>query len=148
VPAMDEAAFTADDQKLLGSAHDLLEQVRAHMDAQAFHEALETVWLVIRAANAYVDHQAPWKLRKEDPVRMEQVLYTLAEVIRHVALILQPYMPESCGRMLDQLSIAPEHRSFEASGPAQALKSGTELPKPEGVFPRLVEDAENNEDNG
>jgi methionyl-tRNA synthetase len=142
VPNMDADAFTDDDQKLLGSAHALIDRVREQMDVQAFHEALETVWLVIRAANAYVDHQAPWKLRKEDPVRMEQVLYTLAEVIRHIALMLQPYMPGSCGQMLDQLSIAPGDRTFEAVGAGHALKSGTGLPKPEGVFPRIPDETD------
>ncbi len=41
------------------------------LDRQAFGEALEEVWKVIRAANGYIDRQAPWALRKTDAVRME-----------------------------------------------------------------------------
>ena len=133
-------AFTEDDDALLGAAHGLIDKMRAHMDAQAFNEALEDVWVVVRAANAYVDHQAPWKLKKEDPARMGTVLYVLAETIRHLALLAQPFMPETIEKMLDQLMVSHEHRSFEFLGPEHALVSGTELPKPQGVFPRYVEE--------
>lgn len=140
VPTVTADSFEQADRELLQSAIDLLPAVRAHMDVQAFHEALEAVWVVIRAANAYVDHQAPWKLKKEDPDRMAVVLYTLAETIRMLALILQPYMPESCAKMLDQLDIAEDERSFDSFDASHTLECGTPLPKPEGVFPRFVEE--------
>ena len=76
------------------------------MDAQAFHEALEKIWAVVRAANGYVDRQAPWTLRKTDPDRMQTVLYVLAESIRHLAIQILPFVPESADRMLDQLSVS------------------------------------------
>lgn len=132
--------FSDDDHQLLDAAHGLLGQVRGHMDRQAFHEALEAIWVVVRAANGYVDHQAPWALRKTDKARMETVLYVLAETIRHVAILMQPVVPDSAGKMLDQLAIPEEQRSFEALGQGGALRSGVALPKPQGVFPRYVEE--------
>jgi methionyl-tRNA synthetase len=48
-------------------------------------------------------------------------------------------MPQSAERLLDQLVLAPEARVFAAYGRDHALKPGTALPKPEGVFPRFVE---------
>lgn len=139
VPEMNDDQQTDEDRVLLNAARQLLESVRKSMDVQAFHEALEAIWSVIRAANAYVDHQAPWKLRKEDPERMLVVLYTLAETIRLLALILQPFMPGSCARMLDQLEINENARTLEAFDATHALKGGTALPKPEGIFPRYAE---------
>ncbi len=132
VPGTD--APTADDRALLDQAAGLADKVRRALDGQAFHEALEAIWAVIRAANAYVDHQAPWKLKQEDPVRMAAVLYTLAETIRHLAIMTQAFMPGASARLLDQLAIAPEARDLAAL--AGALVPGTSLPKPEGVFPR------------
>lgn len=111
------------------------------MDRQAFNQVLEDIWLAIRMANGYVDAQAPWKLKKEDPERMATVLYVLAEVIRHIALLLQPFMPDSMARMLDQLAVSPEHRSFAFLGAAHRLSPGTALPAPQGVFPRYLEEA-------
>jgi methionyl-tRNA synthetase len=127
------------DDALLDNVHGLHARISAVIDVQAFHEGLEAMWSVIRAANAYVDHQAPWAL-KDDPVRRGTVLYVLIEAIRHLGILGQPYMPDSCGRMLDQLSVGAEARDFAHLGPDQALAPGTALPKPEGIFPRFVED--------
>jgi len=132
--------FTKEDQEILASCHKLLPQVREKLDAQAFNDALETIWVVIRAANAYVDYQAPWKLRKEDPERMKTVLYTLAEVIRHLGIILQPFMPDACASLLDLLSLQANERAFDQLDSHHALNPGREIPKPEGVFPRYVEE--------
>lgn len=110
------------------------------MDRQLFHEGLETVWQVVRAANGYVDRQAPWALKKTDPARMNTVLYVLADTIRQLALLLQPVMPTSTARLLDQLAVPADKRSFAAFG--ERLPAGAPLPKPEGVFPRFVEQEE------
>ena len=124
-----------------------LAKVRVHMDNQVFHEALEEIWRIIRDANRTVDESAPWALRKTDPEAMASVLYILAEIIRHFAILLQPFMPESCGKMLDQLAVPEDARGFERlhnnSGPVfdeNALSPGTPLPKPEGIFPRFIEE--------
>ena len=116
----------------------LIDGMRKDMERQAFNEILENIWVCIRAANAYVDTQAPWKLRKEDPPRMNTVLYVLAEAIRHLALATLPFMPESSDKLLDQLCIAKDARDFNHWGRDHALAPGTTLPKPEGVFPRFI----------
>jgi methionyl-tRNA synthetase len=133
-------AFSDADEALTGQAHAVLGILRERIDAQSFHEAIEAIWAVVRAANGYVDQQAPWKLHKEDPARRDTVLYVLAETIRHLGLYVQPLMPDSASRMLDQLAVPADARRFVHVGPAHALKPGTSLPKPEPVFPRFVED--------
>ncbi len=139
--AMPEAGpLTDEDKALLDDAGRLLGDVRSRLDVQAFHEALDRIWLVVRAANAYVDRQAPWALRKTDPARMATVLSVLAETVRNLALILQPFMPTSMGRMLDQLAAPTSARTFASFGPDHATAAGTPLPKPEGIFPRFVEE--------
>ena len=106
---------------------------------QAFHKALEAIWSLVGDANRYVDEMAPWGLKKTDPARMETVLYVLAEVIRHVGILVQPIIPDSAAKILDLLVLADDKRGFESLGPDHALAVGTELPKPEGVFPRFVD---------
>ena len=134
--------LTDDDTAMLDAAAGLLPRLRDLMDRQQFHEALESLWVVIRAANGYVDRQAPWALKKTDPARMHVVLYVLAETIRHLAILTQPFMPAASARLLDQLAVAADRRSCAHLGAADALVSGTSLPKPEGVFPRFVESEE------
>ena len=130
------------DRTLLGAAHGVLDQIRDAMETQAIHRGLEALWRVIADANRYVDAMAPWALRKSDPERMNTVLYVLAETIRHAGILVQPTMPEAGAKILDQLVIPADARAFDSLGPDAALTPGTALPKPEGVFPRFVEEAE------
>jgi methionyl-tRNA synthetase len=124
------------DEELLKACHGLLAQCRESIDRQAFHDALEAIFVVVRAANGYVDVQAPWALKKTDPARMNTVLYVLAECVRHLGILIQPFVPTSAAKMLDQLAVPADARSFAHLGPAHALKGGTALPTPQGVFPR------------
>jgi methionyl-tRNA synthetase len=130
-------AATEEDSALLASAEALLGLVRAHVERQTFHDGLEEIWKVVRAANGYIDRQAPWALNKTDKARMGAVLRVLVDTIRVVATLLQPVMPGSMGRMLDQLGVADDARSFAAL--AKPLQEGQSLPPPRGVFPRYVE---------
>ncbi len=132
-------APTAEDEALLAACRALLPEMRRSIEVQAFSEAIETLWAVVRAANGYVDRQAPWALRTSDPGRMATVLHVLAETIRHLAILAQPFMPAAAGRMLDQLAVGAEARGFAALGREGTLVPGTPLPRPEPVFPRLAE---------
>jgi methionyl-tRNA synthetase len=125
------------DRALLDRARGLLAIVRAALDEQAFHRALTSIWEVIAEANRYVDAQAPWALAKTDPTRRDTVLWVLAETIRRITLLVQPFMPDSAARILDQLAVPGEERAFASF--ERELQPGTPLPKPQGVFPRFVE---------
>jgi methionyl-tRNA synthetase len=132
------ADFTADDKALLDAADGLLYRVRSHYDATAMHLALEAIWSVLGAANKYFSAQEPWVLRKasteEAAARFRTVLYTTLETVRIAALLSQPVMPESMGKLLDLLGQAEDQRAFTATG--TRLAPGTPLPAPVGVFPR------------
>ena len=134
--------FTDDDTKLLDDSLPLLvTDMRVCIERREIHNALASLWGLIREANRYVDAQAPWALRKTDPARMATVLYVLAEVIRWTAVLARPVMPDAAGRILDQLAIQQDEsaRNIAALEPGQRLVPGTPLPKPAGVFPRYVE---------
>ena len=127
------------DAELLRAAAALPDALRERLDRQVFHEALEDVWKVVRAANVYIDHQAPWALRRTDPARMAAVLRVVADALRVIATVLQPFMPDSMARLLDQLGVPATERQLAAL--AAPLADGTPLPAPQGVFPRFVEPA-------
>ena len=129
-----------EDKELLERVDSLLIDVRRHIDNQAFHEALRTIWQVISQANRYVDAIAPWALKKTDPVRMGEVLAVLAETIRKIAILVQPVMPDSAGKILDQLGVDPAQRDFNFLVGEARLSSGQEIAKPEPIFPRFVDE--------
>ncbi len=132
--------YAAEDEALLDASGALLDGCREAMAVPAPHRALEQIWSVISAANRYVDAQAPWTLRKTDPSRMVTVLYTLAETLRRLAILTQPFMPASSSRLLDLLAVPQGERDFKRlAGDAAGPLPGTALPKPEGIFPRYEE---------
>lgn len=131
-------ALNDDDKKLLDRAYNrTLNIAREEADKMRFNRALEQIWKLVIEANGYVDAQAPWNLKKEDPKRMDTVLYVLAEVVRVLGILIQPFTPESAGKILDQLKISEDQRDFSFITEEHALQSGTQIDKPEGVFPRL-----------
>ena len=73
---------------------------------------------------------------------METVLWTTAEVVRRLAIQMQAVMPGSSSKLLDLLVIPQDERAFAHVDDAYALKPGTPLPAPQGVFPRYVEQGE------
>ena len=134
-----QGAATGEDRELLAAAEALPGLLRPLMERLALGDALEEVWKVIRSANAYVDHQAPWALRKSDPARMEAVLRVLVDALRVIGTVLSPFMPDSMAKLLDQLGVAGEGRTLAHLGTPMAI--GTVLPAPEGIFPRYLGNA-------
>ena len=114
--------------------------IDSHIKQCRFHKILEDILQIAVNGNMFIDELAPWTLKKEGNVKlMNEVLYTLAETVRCIAIMLQPFMPASAAKMLDQLTVPANERSFEFLKRKHALKSGTALPVPHGVFPRFME---------
>ncbi|TKT73277.1 methionine--tRNA ligase [Afipia massiliensis] len=133
-------AFSDNDNAILAMSDGMLEQARTAMSTQQIHQALNAIWAVVAEANRYFAGEAPWALAKTDPSRQQTVLYVTAEVVRQIAILAQPAMPDACAKLLDILGIAPDARDFAALG--TRIKGGTQLPPPAPIFPRYVEPKE------
>ena len=131
--------FTASDQSLLTAADAMITAARRAMETQQLHQVLNVVWTVIADANRYFAGEAPWSLAKTDRKRMNTVLYVTAEVLRQVAILLQPFVPSSAAMLLDLLGVEIAERDFSVLGGAHRIAAGRALPTPTPVFPRYVE---------
>lgn len=129
------------DEQLQNIADSLIQEMRQDLQKPDFSKALERVLHLSGAANEYITREQPWALKKTDPARMADVLYTLAEALRYIATALAPFIPNAANQMLDQLAVSPEERDFTHLSPEHALKAGTALPPPRGVFPRFLDSA-------
>jgi methionyl-tRNA synthetase len=89
----------------------------------ALSQGLESWMAGVFACNQYIDVQAPWALRKTDSERMHAVLGTLLKAIRRLAVTIQPVVPSSAAKLLEQL------------GPEDAADFRIAPPTP--IFPRL-----------
>ncbi|KQZ96890.1 methionine--tRNA ligase [Rhizobium sp. Root564] len=131
-------AFTDEDKAMLAAADALLASCRDEMNKQMIHKALASIIAVVSETDRYFASQEPWALKKTDPERMGTVLYVTAEVVRQIGILLQPFMPVSCEKLLDLVASPADKRDFAALGEAGRLVPGTPLEAPKPVFPRYV----------
>jgi methionyl-tRNA synthetase len=131
--------FTDNDKAILAQADGMIALARGAMATQQIHQALNAVWAVVAEANRYFAGEAPWALAKTDPRRQGTVLYLTAEVVRQIAILAQPAMPEASSRLLDILAIPDEFDSRNFAALAVRIKPGSVLPAPAPVFPRYIE---------
>src|SRR5262249_56611434 len=94
-----------DDTAVLAQADAMTAIARTAMATQQIHQWLNAVWAVVAEANRYFAGEAPWPLAKTDPARQKTVLYVTAEVIRQIAILTQPVMPQASEKLLDSLGI-------------------------------------------
>jgi methionyl-tRNA synthetase len=122
------------DAELAADFDGLQESFCAHIDRAELTVALEEVWERVRRLNRYVEEQAPWRLAKEDgrEADLDRVLRTLAEGLRTVTVLLWPYLPESCEKLLAGLG-APELSLEGAALAAGNVKSVSAIPS---LFPK------------
>lgn len=120
---------------MLEGVRALPEVVRQRIDRQEFHLALEAVMASVREANAYITVEAPWALKKTDPVRMAVVLRHLHTALRVYGTLLQAFMPETAGKLLDQLGVPAGAREIAAL--EVAMPEGVALPPPSPLFRKV-----------
>ena len=102
-----------------------------------FHQTLTEIWKVISGANEYIALSEPWK-EKNDAV-LSNILYTLAETLRLIALAVYPFMPDSAQKIWNQLGIDESIHSvrLDETGQWGRLKAGRKVQKGDPLFPRI-----------
>jgi methionyl-tRNA synthetase len=112
------------------------ERVFEQIDAIELTGALETIWLLVRRLNQFVQDEQPWKLAKDDSQsdRLDAALYGLVEGLRVVSVLLHAFMPEKTEQLLGALG----HDSLDL-GAARlgAVGGGARLAGLEPLFPRI-----------
>ncbi|WP_026783481.1 methionine--tRNA ligase [Pleomorphomonas koreensis] len=127
------------DKAILQSVYALLPVCREAIAGQQIHQALNAIWGVLGEANRYFDAEAPWTVRKIDEARFATIMWVTAELLRNVAILIQPVMPASMEKLLDLLAVPADKRAFVDLGEGGKLAGGVALPAPVGIFPRYVE---------
>ena len=104
------------DQDVKALAEEVITNYEKQMDCFQFSVALNEVFRLLDRANKYIDETTPWILAKNEETkpRLLTVMKNLCECIRLSAILLTPFMPESCGKILDLLNVPAEGRSFDA----------------------------------
>ena len=79
--------------------------VEARMNDLRVADAMTEIFNLFKRCNKYIDETAPWVLAKDEAKkdRLETVLYNLIESIRSGAILIEPFMPETSEKILEQL---------------------------------------------
>lgn len=115
-------------------------KVEGLMDKLQFSSALTEIWKTISRVNKYIDETMPWVLAK-DPAnnpRLGEVMYNLAESIRIVSILIQPFMPETPEIIWHQLGIADRGLvAWDSAKNWGVYLAGLKINKGEVIFPRI-----------
>ncbi|WP_169193661.1 methionine--tRNA ligase [Anaplasma platys] len=114
---------------------EIFARYRAYVEEYRFFEALKFILSLSAIANEYIARKAPWKLFKEDKEHANAVIFKLLEYIRCLAIMLQPFLPDAAARVLDQIAVPEEKRSFKYF--AELNTSSVVLPAPVPVFSKF-----------
>ena len=132
--------FTDADKAILSQADGMYTIARAAMDRQAIKSWLDAAWAVVSEGDRYFASEKPFdKTLSEE--RRGTILYVTAEIVRQIAILASPAMPESCAKLLGLLGQPADARTFKSLAAGGRLKPGLALPAPQGVFPRYVDPA-------
>ena len=113
-------------------------QIKAWVEQFEPHRALERIAMMSSAVNKYLDENKPWKLAKEEDQneRLGTVLYTALDASAWLVCLLEPVMPEKMKAARIQLGLGESPMNLEMLKPG-LVQSGTPLPLPEPLFPRI-----------
>ncbi|NUK32044.1 methionine--tRNA ligase [Parageobacillus sp. VR-IP] len=133
-------AKTAFDNDLVETAKEVVKQYEEAMEKMEFSVALASVWQLINRTNKYIDETQPWVLAKDESKKeqLASVMAHLAESLRHVAILLQPFLTRTPEKIFKQLGIVDEPlKQWDSLYGFGLIKEGTKVTKGEPLFPRL-----------
>ena len=140
VPAWDKDADEPVGSDLRAHCAALPQAVAEQMDRLQFSQALSEIWKVIGECNKYIDLTQPWVLGKDESKKglLGNVLLTLAECVRFVAVLIQPVMPSTPARIFEQLGLTDESlKTWDSLSCYGSLPAGIKVHKGDALFPRF-----------
>ena len=128
------------DKQLLEMNKTTVQKYEEAMENMEFSVALTSLWQLVSRTNKYIDETQPWILAKDESKREElgNVMVHLAESLRYIAVLLQPFLTQTPKKIFSQLNITdPYLQSWESLETFGLIPSGTKVVKGDPLFPRL-----------
>ncbi|WP_100374728.1 methionine--tRNA ligase [Bacillus sp. FJAT-45037] len=127
------------DSELLDLVNATVTKVENALEEMEFSVALTAIWQLISRTNKYIDETQPWMLAKDESKKEElgSVMYHLAESLRYVSVLIQPFLTETPKKMWKQLGLQEEATTWESLAGFAQIKAGTKVEIGQPIFPRL-----------
>ena len=126
------------DEDLKATVLGTLTKVNEKMDQLRVADALTEIFALFKRCNKYIDETMPWALAKDkaQQPRLATVLYNLVESISYGAALLEPFMPSTSKKILEQLNAKP--RTIEEMEQFGLYESGSKVTdQPQILFARM-----------
>ena len=128
------------DEELKALALKTAEKVQESMDTLHVADSIDHIFDLLDRTNKYIDETTPWILAKNpDQIsRLATALYNMLEAIRFAAVLLEPFLPDTSAKILNQLNT--DRRDLDSLKEFGNLETGRSVTdKPEILFKRLDE---------
>ena len=135
-----EREETEFDASLKETAKAVTEKVDGLLDNMLFSDALAEIWTLIRRANKYVDETQPWILAKDEAskAKLANSLYNLAEAIRIVSILIQPFMTKAPALIWEQIGVKDDAiKTWDSAKEWGLLPADVKVKKGPAIFPRI-----------
>ena len=128
------------DKKLLNDLKNSLPKLISLMNNQELNEYIKTVVNFSFNANKYFNDSEPWAVKKNDPERMKAILFTIAEQIKNISILLNPIIPNATNRVLTMINISTENISIDKIKDDNILNNEKEIGNLEILFTKIEDD--------
>ncbi len=108
------------------------------MDEYNIHEAIFHTWRLIDYANKMLEEEKPWSLLKSDEEKGKAVLCNLLEILRHISILISPFIPDTSVKIRQQIGLPPSIDPEKEEGWG-AYSKWANLGESEIIFPRIEE---------
>ncbi|EGC90964.1 MAG: methionine--tRNA ligase [Turicibacter sanguinis] len=134
------------DQTLEDFIKTTVEKVEKNFEDMQFSIVLSDIWALVARTNKYIDETAPWVLAKDEANKaaLESVMCHLAESLRQIAIMIEPFMPRTTPQIFAQLGIeGAASKEWSSLNNYNTLAEGTKVvSKGTPIFPRLEVEVE------
>ncbi|WP_025783682.1 methionine--tRNA ligase [Sporosarcina sp. D27] len=133
------------DESLQSAMTSTVEKYEESLEKMQFSIVLSELWSLVSRTNKYIDETSPWILAKEEADRgkLASVMVHLAQSLRHIAVMLQPFMPESPKKIIEQLGLDESRLAWDTLGDFNTIPENTKvIEKGVPIFPRLDNEVE------
>ena len=128
------------DKKLLNDLKNSLPNLISLMNTQELNEYIKTVVGFSFDANKYFNDSEPWAVKKNDPERMNAILFTIVEQIKNISILLNPIITNATNKVLSMINITTENISIDKIKDNNILNNKKEIGNIEILFTKIEDD--------
>ena len=100
------------DKKLIEQCNNLTKNLRNEMNNQNLNNYIKSVIDISFLTNKYINDEEPWKLKKINIEKMNNILHISLEQIAKISVLLSPIIPDSSAKVLNSLNIKHESKNL------------------------------------